>query len=223
MKIRNTLVLTLIGLGIIFVVAGVIYHYIPAPKKCSGIGPCVPGPGCTYMTEIQPDPSLPTPSSQPYLGGFATVYGAGPPFCGGVWYAYRYVTSVGGYSPLSQWTGYNPQNPTSPLPIYTGASSLPCPPQGCEAWNVPLGNNDCTGNSPIIVLLDPLPSLPSGTYINIHRQSGQAFSASSEGEIVGSMWVCATGTCVRGPVSVSAFFQDSENNPDPNSQTKSCC
>lgn len=223
MKTKNIVIATLIGAGILFVVAGVIYHYLPTPKKCDP-GGCLgitgPTPGCTYLPETAPDGSLPTPQSQPYLGGFKSVPNAGPPFCTGVWYAYRYVTPLGGYSPLSQWTGYNPDEPSlPPLPIYGGSQNLPCAPGGCEAWGI-APSSTCSANAPEIIISGTIPSLPSGTFLNVHRQSGQVFDPTSEGDIVGSFNL---GPQQGTPIPVIGFFVDVLDNPDPKSQLTNCC
>lgn len=224
MKVKNVVVATLIALGLIFVVSGIIFHYMPAPRRCNP-GGCLSSPnspGCSYQPEIAPDSTLPVPVDQPYLGGFGSSTGGGPPFCSGVWYAYRYVSPVGGYSPLSPWSGTNPTSPSlPPLPIYAGSSNLPCPPttSGCQDWGItPQGT--CSANVPMIVLTSPIPSLPPGTVLNIHRQSGPTFDPSSEGQIIGKFY--ASGLTNK-PSMVSTYFYDVGNNPDPRSVATSCC
>lgn len=225
MKIKNKVVIALLAAGIIIVVAGVIFHVIPLPSKCNP-GGCItnPGaPGCGGpITEVTPDSSLPTPSAQPYLGDFTFAQGSGPPFCGGVWYAYRYVTSTGGYSPLSPWSGTNPADPSStPLAIYSGFTNLPCPVGGCVAWGI-TPSDTCTANNPLIVLTDTLPSLPSGTVLNVHRQF-LTFDPTSEGDLIGAM--ITQGGRANTPVPVTAWFNDINpaTNPDPQSQQTNCC
>lgn len=182
-------------------------------------------PGCSYQPELAPDPSLPSPTAQPYLGGFGNTPGGGPPFCAGVWYAYRYVTSQGGYSPLSPWSGTTNNPNLPPLPIYGGSSNLPCPstngpsPSGCEAWGI-TPQNTCSSNVPMIVLIEALPILPSGTVLNVHRQSGQVFDPTSEGTIVGKFYGVGLN---NKPTLVSTYFYDAVSNPDPNSVATSCC
>jgi hypothetical protein len=232
MKIKNKVIIALLAAGIIVIIAGVIFHAVPLPSKCNP-GGCITNPhapGCGgSVSEIAPDPSLPAPTAQPYLGGFTAVQGGGPPFCGGVWYAYRYVTTAGGYSPLSPWSGSNPANPSlPPLPIYGGSANLPCPAGGCAAWGItPTGT--CQANNPTIILTDALPSLPPGITLNVHRQSGVTFDPTSEGIIIGAMLAKAnswngacSGVC---PAPVMAFFIDGNptNNPAPNSIQTNCC
>lgn len=211
-------------MGVIFVVAGIIFHYMPTPQKCDP-GGCITSknsPGCSYQPEISPDPTLPVPTAQPYLGGFGSSPGGGPPFCSGVWYAYRYVTPSGGFSPLSPWTGSSLSNPSlPPLPIYAGSTTLPCPPTplGCQDWGI-TPQNTCSSNIPMIVLISPLPNLPQGTVLNVHRQSGPIFDPTSEGTIVGKFYGSGLG---NKPLPVTTYFYDAVNNPDPHSVATNCC
>ena len=196
---------------------------MPTPKKCDP-GGCLnakgPTPGCTYLPEVAPDPTLPVPKMQPYLGSFTNMANAGPPFCTGVWYAYRYVTPDGGYSPLSSWSGTDPTNPKAPpSPIYGGYSNLPCPPGGCGKWGV-IPSATCTANAPEMVLIGSIPNLPDGTFLNVHRQSGAQFVPGDEGEIVGSFNV---GPQQGFPEAIVAFFVDVMDNPDPKSMVGTCC
>ena len=186
------------------------------------------GPFCLSVIETTLDPTIPTPTPQPYLGNFIFSANMGPAYCAPVWYAFRYVrNSDGQYGPMSQWTGYNSSEPTNPLAIHSGGDSLPCPPAGCTAFGVQTGNATCTANSPTIILLSA-PDVPTnsatGYTLNVHRQVGgwssptvsTGFDPTSEGTIVGSF---AVGPGVRGQ---TAFFVDAQN-PNQGSGTTNCC
>lgn len=225
MKVKNTVILVLLVAGFIFLTAGGIIKFTKPPRMCNPSG-CIgqSGPGCGFATEVYLDPSIPTPTDQPYLAGFQTSQSGGPPFCQPVWYSYRYVMPDGGYSGLSNWSGSLPGFDGPPLGIYAGSSSLDqtCPPSpgGCSAWGIPSGTSTCTSNAPLLVLLEQIPSLPQGSFLNVHRQTGTAFDPLSEGTIVGSFLLASrAGT----PLPVTAWFLDTANNPNPNSLTENCC
>jgi len=217
------------------VIAALIFTYYPTPSRCTAGGCALITkltPGCSYLPEVILDPSLPVPTAQPYLVGFQESDGSGPPFCGAVWYAYRYVTPSGGYSPLSPWSGTNPTDPTAtPLGISAGASVLPCPSGpppsgGCSSWGIPSSQSTCSANAPLLGILSPIPSLPQGSFVNVHRQDGSTFSFSSEGDIIGQFQVFQTGAGMAGsPSPVYGLFHDAApyTNPDPKNQATNCC
>lgn len=231
---KKTVMIVLIVAGSLIVTAALILTFYPTPSKCTA-GGCIGitqlKPGCSYQPEVYADSSLPTPTGQPALGGFIVSPNSGPPFCGGVWYAYRFVTPDGGYSPLSPWSGSNPLDPSAPpLAITAGSSTLPCAPATatgssgptqCTSWGIS-PSATCQANAPLIVLTSPLPSLPQGTWVNVHRQSSQTFDPTSEGDLIGFM---TQGGLSGTPTTVYAFFHDALpfTNPDPNSQESNCC
>ena len=221
LKIATYIILAILGLVLIGLA---IYVFVmPYPSSCKvGCGlapPYLNGPQCLSVIETTLDPTIPAPTPIPYMVGFNQSSGLGPPYCYPVWYAYRYVrNSDGQYGPMSPWTG------GGNVAIYAGAATLPCPPQGCAAFNVPVGTSTCTFNEPMIGILQA-PSVPvnsaDGYTLNVHRQLGRiqhgqatGFDPTSEGDIVGSINV------IPGNNGITGSFVDTMN---PKVTTASSC
>jgi hypothetical protein len=181
-------VLTLLFLGIAI---GIFILKQPIIDSCQGVSNIWVRPQCVYIQEKYLDTTIPIPKQNLYLGDFTYDPNLpGGPLCEPMYYAFRYVrTSDGGYSPLSPWTT---------IPIYSGASTFPCYPQGsnptsnppdgwCSLDGIETGSQSCQFNRPTIVTVDPLDlAIADGYILNLHRQIG-TFDPTSTGELVGNL------------------------------------
>lgn len=219
-------------LAIVFILLAIYIIMLKYPGVCStgcGRAPSfMDGPLCLSVLEKYADPTIATPTPQPYITNFTATSGAGPPFCAPTWYAFRYVRNAdGGYSSMSPWSGYTSADPTNPIPIFAGSATFPTPPG--QTPNFPTGSASCTFNMPTIALTAPLDFAisymqPNGYSLNVHRQVGyidqsgnpQGFDPSSEGVVVGSFMVGPPGS---SPV---ATFIDAAFNPKSTTQPRCC-
>jgi hypothetical protein len=220
-KIFFYIFLTVIGLSLIGL--AVFLYFFQVPGECESLCPSyMNGPGCHSVLEKFKDATIPTPTPAIYLTKFIKTDGVAP-FCLPVWYAFRYVRNDnGGYSPLSQWSGYRGPG-LVPTSIYSGAKTFPCPPGGCIG--IKYGQASCDLNQPTLELygkLDVNIDISSPQYtLNVHRQMGTGFDKdgnptgfdpTSEGEIVGYF--------ILGTEQI--FFTDIFFNPNTTNST-SCC
>lgn len=155
-----------------FAVAGVWTYYLSQPT--TGVAPMqgwVNEGTTTYVAESYYDPTISTPTQQLYLGKFDyNSDSTFPPRCLSTYYAIRYVRpSDGGYSTMGPWMEY---------PVIAGATTLPCPPNGCSSsvWTGCNGkqNNNVYVGTPDSLTYDPFSVSGSSDpiYANIHRYSG---------------------------------------------------
>jgi hypothetical protein len=169
---------------------------------------------CSFA-EISPDPSYKAPVNKLYIDRFYNDGSGANPFCNPMWYSYRYVNSLGGYSPLSPWTS---------IPIYAGATTLPC--AGSCNSNIAVGKTGCLNNVAIIGTMDKMEYDTlnnSNLMINVHRQIGAvgqtAPDPNDEGEIVGTLTQYPT---TGGPYSpLTSFFVDALCNTGTTNQCPS--